>query len=214
MLKQMTFVKRRIAILILLIIFFCLQTMLVLSNSITAFESNIYEMIIKLMSPTITNAMTMVSDIGSVTAVTVIIIIMVLLPRTRRTLGFPVLAAVSASVLLNHLLKSIIARPRPDIMWLVDETGYGFPSGHSMNNAALYMVLALIVWRQVKCVRARILITIFLAAMPFFIGISRIYLGVHNVADVLAGWAMGAVCALIADTLWQVYSQDKGHTPL
>lgn len=214
MLEQMTFVKRRIAILILLIIFFCVQTMLVLSNSITAFESNIYELIIKLMSPALTHAMAKVSDIGSVTAVTVIITIMILLPRTRRTLGFPVLAAVSASVLLNHLLKSIIARPRPDIMWLVDETGYGFPSGHSMNNAALYTMLALIVWKQVKCVRTRILITIFLAAMPFLIGISRIYLGVHNVADVLAGWAMGAACALIADTLWQVYSQDKGRIPV
>lgn len=211
--EKMIFLKRRIAILLLLIAGFCVQTMFILNNDMTAFERNVYAKLAGLISPALTLFMTVVSDLGSVMAVTVIIFILLLLPRTRRTFGFPVMAAVSASVILNYLLKNAIARPRPDIMRLVYEIGYGFPSGHSMNNAALYTMLALVVFRQKKSLYVRFLIAALFAVMPFFIGISRIYLGVHNTADVLAGWAMGAVCAFITDTLWLLYLRDSFRSP-
>lgn len=207
--RKLTFLKRRIAISLLLITFFCVQAVFVLNDSITVFERNTYYIVIRLMSPALTFVMTAISAFGSTTAVAVIIIAVILLPRVRRSLGFPLVAVTSASVLLNHLLKNAIARPRPDIMRLVDETGYGFPSGHAMNNAALYTMLALVACRQVKRAETRLLIVMLSAAMPFFIGISRIYLGVHGAADILAGWALGAACALIADTLLPACSQGK-----
>lgn len=195
--------KRPVTCSLLLITAFCALTVLVLGDKLAVFESKVYVGVIRPMSPFLTDIMISVSNFGSATAIVVVCALLLALPVTRMRFGFPVAACASATAVLNAALKKIIARPRPDILQLVAETGYGFPSGHSMNNAALYVMLALITGRLVKSDKTRLPILLLSLVIPFFIGISRIYLGVHNAADVLAGWMMGAVCALLTDAVWQ-----------
>jgi membrane-associated phospholipid phosphatase len=113
-----------------------------------------------------------------------------------------VLALVTMS--LNHVLKSLIANPRPFIgegtyaeKWAVSEAKahelaaeYSTPSGHAMTGASFYSYLY-------ASVRNRYVRIVTVAAL-LLTGLSRPYLGVHYVEDVLMGWALGLAIALFA----------------
>ena len=108
------------------------------------------------------------------------------------------LTAVLGGSLLSYLLKGIFDRPRPD---LVADTSYminaSFPSGHSLLAAATYLTLGSLIAQIQPRFRLRAF-TIFLAIfVTVLVGFSRVYLGVHWPSDVLAGWMIGAVWALL-----------------
>lgn len=119
-------------------------------------------------------------------------------------LAVRLLAVVLLASSFNDLLKVLIANPRPFIRhgtylekWAVSPASakvlaaeYSTPSGHAMGAAAFYTYLFALVrnrFVRVACVLAIILI-----------GVSRPYLGVHYVEDVLLGWAFGLAVALVA----------------
>jgi undecaprenyl-diphosphatase len=98
--------------------------------------------------------------------------------------------------------KYLIPRKRPDLpnpIVTIPATR-SFPSGHALNSAAAYMVIALMATRQKPWRLPKLLIiggTFFLIIL---IGFTRIFLCVHWLSDVLAGWSAGFGLALIA--LW------------
>ncbi len=91
---------------------------------------------------------------------------------------------------LNSMLKFLFHLPRPfwfdaNVKSLSIETSFGLPSGHSQNSASLWGMLAAS-GRKKGLWIASILIV-------FFIGLSRLYLGMHFLHDVLAGWLVGVI---------------------
>lgn len=93
-------------------------------------------------------------------------------------------------VALNQALKFLIQRPRPEGFALATESGFSFPSGHSMAAMAFFGLLVWMVWHYQRdktlrwgCAGAFSLIIV-------LIGLSRIYLGVHYASDVLAGFCV------------------------
>jgi membrane-associated phospholipid phosphatase len=110
-------------------------------------------------------------------------------------------SAVGGSALLNLVLKIIFHRTRPVFpqAFLVD-TGYSFPSGHTMISLAFYGVIAYIALTYIKGRSWKVLTVVGALVISVVIGFSRLYLGVHYLTDVLAGWAAGglwlAVCIL------------------
>lgn len=107
-----------------------------------------------------------------------------------RAPGRCVLLNVVCVVVLNQLLKFMVQRPRPDGFRLVAETGYSFPSGHSMLAMAFFGLLAWMVWRYDKDPAERRLFSILFAVIAVLVGMSRIYLGVHYASDVVAGFCV------------------------
>lgn len=94
---------------------------------------------------------------------------------------------------LNQVLKQIVQRPRPDGFRLIAETGYSFPSGHSMISMAFFGLLVWMVWTYEKDrVLARIWCVLF-SLVIVMVGVSRIYLGVHYASDVLAGFCVSLI---------------------
>ncbi len=92
----------------------------------------------------------------------------------------------------NYLLKLAIANPRPDSSYWyqgVEETNYSTPSNHAQLSSTMYS------WFSLKIKTWWILILSIV--LTFLIGISRVYLGVHYLEDVLIGWGVGIVTALI-----------------
>lgn len=101
---------------------------------------------------------------------------------------------------LNFALKHAFARPRPDLFQEIATLhSYSFPSGHAMAAAAIYGMIAVVVARLAP--RLRGWVTIGAVLLILLIGLSRIYLGVHWVTDVLAGYAAGATI-LLGGILW------------
>lgn len=95
--------------------------------------------------------------------------------------------------LANSLIKNIICRERPfnsddRIQNLRDESGYSFPSGHSMISAALYPSAA----QQVSSSKRKLL-TISAIALSALVAISRMYVGAHYLTDVICGLVLGFI---------------------
>jgi membrane-associated phospholipid phosphatase len=119
-----------------------------------------------------------------------------------KKLAFRLSALVLITMSLNHLLKTLIANPRPFIRegtylekWAVSAANahelapeYSTPSGHAMAGSCFYSYLC----AGVNNPYARI------AAIATLIltGISRPYLGVHYIEDIFLGWALGIPIAL------------------
>ena len=97
------------------------------------------------------------------------------------------------AVLLNQAMKFAIQRPRPDVLRLVDVSGFSFPSGHSMAAMAVFGLLAWCVWRYERNPRRRIALMCLFALVIVMVGISRIYLGVHYASDVLGGFCVSTI---------------------
>ncbi|MBC1298384.1 phosphatase PAP2 family protein, partial [Nostoc sp. UCD122] len=112
------------------------------------------------------------------------------------------IAGVGA-ILLNCLMKIFFGRARPALWKHIINVGqHSFPSGHAMVSIVIYGFTGYILAKQFPEWRFWIYgLTVFLVAA---IGFSRLYLGVHWLTDVTAGYAAGLVwliaCILILES--------------
>jgi membrane-associated phospholipid phosphatase len=105
--------------------------------------------------------------------------------------------ALVGSQLLTWILKSVFERPRPafdDPVATAD--WFSFPSGHALSSIALYGALAYLFGRRLSP-RARATCFYGVAVLVAAIGFSRLYLGVHFLTDVLAGYSAGLAWLLV-----------------
>jgi len=98
------------------------------------------------------------------------------------------------SIVSFAIIKQIIARPRPHSI-LVDAHNYSFPSGHSTMAMAMALGVYFVFVDKIKYKFLWLLVAI---SWALLVGFSRIYLNVHWVSDVLAGFSLGIVCALLS----------------
>ena len=98
---------------------------------------------------------------------------------------------LSLAGILIVSLKHLYQRPRPDILHLVEEKGFSFPSGHSLAVTLLIGSLIIIVGQRVKDRTVRLILQILLGIYLVSVIVSRVYLGVHYPSDVLASLCLG-----------------------
>jgi membrane-associated phospholipid phosphatase len=154
------------------------------------------------ISPGLTAFMRFASLVGTppVSGLIAVIVGGVLLrARSHRRL-YAFAATVIGGALLNPALKLVFHRDRPSgFAALGHAPGYSFPSGHAMGATLLFGSLAYVIYFSIDhSRRLRLLAVTLCVLMILCIGASRIYLGVHFLSDVLAGFAAGlcwvAVC--------------------
>ena len=104
-------------------------------------------------------------------------------------------------VILNQVFKFLVHRPRPDGFRLITESGYSFPSGHSMVAMAFYGLLAWMVWRYERDPLVRRVCVTGFGLVVVLVGVSRIYLGVHYASDVIAGFCLALAWLLLYTTI-------------
>ncbi len=159
---------------------------------INSIDTNIYNSIFKLNSELTTLIMAFISHLGSATILIMLCVVFAILQKTRK-ISLLVTLNLAISYTLNSIIKLIVARPRPNVLPLVYEEGYSFPSGHAMVCTAFYGFLIYITYKNVKNKFLKNAIIYGLNLLIFLIGISRIYLGVHYATDVLGGFIIGIV---------------------
>ena len=134
------------------------------------------------------------------------------LAMTRKShAALTVLVAVSSGVLLSQTMKWAYARPRPELVSHGAEVyTASFPSGHSMMSAIVYLTLGALLARTQSGQGVKAYILSVAVILTVLVGTSRVYLGVHWPTDVLAGWALGGVWALIC-WLAMLWLQSRGQ---
>jgi membrane-associated phospholipid phosphatase len=113
--------------------------------------------------------------------------------RHRQTDALFVALAFLGAQVLSTGMKLGFRRERPFFPDpLATESTFSFPSGHSLVSLAVYGSIALLLARRVRSPGWRALLFAGTALLVLAIGFSRLYLGVHFLSDVLAGYAAGA----------------------
>ena len=106
---------------------------------------------------------------------------------------------VFISALLNSFLKDLFQDPRPESIESIDpflvglDPSYGFPSGHAQ--------LAVVIWGFILLRSKNNFIKILCLFLIASISFSRIYLGVHDIADVISGIIFGIVSIILLEQL-------------
>ncbi|MEO8459592.1 MAG: phosphatase PAP2 family protein [Dokdonella sp.] len=162
-----------------------------------------------------TSVMAVVTYLGApivVIAIAAVAMLVLASLRARYQLLLIVLA-VPGGALLNVIIKQLIHRHRPVFVDPIQTlTTYSFPSGHAMGSTVLYGVLAAIIVRHVRDWRVRMLTIVGAALLVGLICFSRIYLGVHYLSDVVAGFLEGIVwlgaCLAAVDALRRRTARD------
>ncbi|MDO4796970.1 MAG: phosphatase PAP2 family protein [Coriobacteriales bacterium] len=145
--------------------------------------------VIKLRTPWITGIMEGFSSLSSPIVIGVMFLMVIAFAPGRRP-GLCAFVNLVSVVLINQVLKYIVQRPRPDGFRLISETGYSFPSGHSMVSMAFYGLCAWMVWNYERDRIMRWACCIAFSLIIVVVGMSRVYLGVHYASDVIAGFCV------------------------
>lgn len=120
-----------------------------------------------------------------------------------------VLTAIALIGPLNTLLKHYFGRVRPDFAQggaRLDSLSY--PSGHSSGIATLVTVALVLAW-PLLAGRARHLALAAGIALTFLVGLTRLWLGVHFLSDVLGGWALGVGWSLLTALLFGAFAEGR-----
>ncbi|QMU30352.1 phosphatase PAP2 family protein [Adhaeribacter radiodurans] len=151
---------------------------------------------------------TQAGSVYGVTALTTLISILLLWKKRLYQL-LALLVSVLGSGISMHFSKFYFHRERPlNLAYYATEGSFSFPSGHSTSAMALVGVLCYIAVLEVKSNKVRSLIIILGLSYILLMGFSRIYLGVHFLTDVAAGFLLGLLWVLLAVGLME-YSALK-----
>lgn len=143
-----------------------------------------------------------VSWLGAPVLFAVDIVFAIVLAMRREWRAFTIwTVAIVGGVSLDEVLKLAFHRARPDVASeFISRRSWSFPSGHAMNSLVTYVMLAYLLREYVVNERTRIAIAVGAALLILAIGFSRLYLGVHYLSDVTAGYLAGGAWTLACIT--------------
>jgi undecaprenyl-diphosphatase len=143
-------------------------------------------------SPQLTTAAQLISLLGSEVVWVIAAVLLAWFAWHRRwSSAISILLVAGGAQLLNDVLKAFFHRTRPEpVTGLISAQAFSFPSGHAMVSAAFYFYLAYLAWRFVHG-WWRFALIVGLVLLVLLIGLARLYLEVHFLSDVIAGYLAG-----------------------
>ncbi|MEG1059124.1 MAG: phosphatase PAP2 family protein [Clostridia bacterium] len=201
--------KKKVALIVVPIILFCMLALCVKADLSIEFENWVYSEAVEHMSPVVTNIVKFITRLGNASSIILFCFVLLIIPYTRHKYGMPVSISVIISGIFTIVLKKAFVRQRPDILRLVTESTYSFPSGHAMINGAMYIMIILLVLKYVKSKKIKTALISLCSFLIVSIGFSRVYLGVHYISDIIGGWLLGFVVAFVIYIIWKNRVIDK-----
>lgn len=186
----------------LLLVLFFIDLILVITGNSRFIDEFLYSCISSIKSDFMTDLMLFITSLAStrfLVLVNVGLLLICVVFKKYKLLILPISSLIS--VVINNLFKLLIARDRPLDIALIEEKFYSFPSGHSMIAIMFYGAVIYLVNRYK--IRGYKYITVALIFLIFFVGVSRIYLGVHFATDVLGGWLLASALLIVFTIIWE-----------
>ena len=169
----------------------------VLEDEILTLDIYGYNLVSKyLISDFITPIAKCITQLGGAIFLIILSLFLLIVIKNKK-MSLLICLNLALSAILNQALKFIVQRPRPTEYRIIDETGYSFPSGHSMVSAAFYGFLIYLIYKNIKNKYIKWSLITLLSCITLLIGISRIYLGVHYTSDVIAGFLISTSYLII-----------------
>ena len=167
---------------------FIIITILLYINHLNTIDNLLYNNIMGIRSTLLDFFFINITKLCNPLFITIASIIVLMLLRKDNRLFFGINTLLT--IFTNQILKRIIRRPRPNHIRLIKESGFSYPSGHSMIAVALYGFLIYLVIKKVKNKYLKISLITLLISIIILVGISRVYLGVHYPTDVISGYLL------------------------
>jgi undecaprenyl-diphosphatase len=175
---------------------FCAIAFFVMTGNAAGFDDPIRYFFYDLRIDGLNTLLEGITYLGNWQSVVIVCLLLLAYDKTRIPYGVLGATVAIADTLLNKGLKQLFERARPeDIVPLIEQGGYAFPSGHSVTSMAFYGMLLFLVQTRMEDRKKANTLSVVLILLIALIGPSRIYLGVHYPTDVLAGWAEGVFVA-------------------
>ena len=135
-----------LGIALIFLILFLIILYAVLTKKISSLDQFVYDKISRLINPTNTKIMKCITFFGSVIGIIFGLFVSYFVLESKFDKIFLTLIMLGEAA-LNNLIKVIIKRPRPIINPLVTETGYSFPSGHTMSSTIFFSMILFFLWK-------------------------------------------------------------------
>lgn len=198
---------KKFTIIFLTLIFILLTFFVVTKNSfVLDFDNYIITMTIPFHSPSLNIFMVRVTELGNIFQGSIIFLLLglILIIKKQRESLYTLVISVLSGTILVETIKILVGRERP-VSHMLIESDSSFPSGHTILSTlylciSLVLIAPLIENKFVK--RAFILLSSILFPL---IALSRIYLSVHFLSDVVAGAILGILCFMVTRSLVKHY---------
>jgi membrane-associated phospholipid phosphatase len=178
-----------------------LLTHVLLHGPVGRWDERADEWFVAHRTPTLNAVTSVATTIGSTTTVLAIGVVAVVLLALRRLWGEIglVVTALVIEVAVFLATTFLVERPRPAVPRLDSAPPTSsFPSGHAAAAIALWVSLALVVTAHVRNATARTLVWVIAIAVPLFVGLARLYRGMHHPTDVMASVVLGGGAVVIS----------------
>ena len=146
---------------------------------------------------TIMKAITKLSDTTYIIIIAIILSLLFLFKWKEKNIAKLIPCSLLLVTIVNNTLKVIFQRERPLGHRLIEITGYSFPSGHAMASMAFYGLLIYIIYHKVLNKNLRNILISINIIIILLIGISRVYLGVHYLSDIIVGYSISIIYLLL-----------------
>ncbi|HEX2371407.1 MAG TPA: bifunctional DedA family/phosphatase PAP2 family protein [Solirubrobacterales bacterium] len=167
----------------------------------------------------LTDVADVITALGSLAVVLPVALVSgIVLAVSRRWLELGVLvAAIAITIVGVDTIKDSVERPRPPNA-PTDVHGTAFPSGHAAYSVIYAWLAITVVVRLRPGLTNGTAVLVFGIALTALIGLTRIYLGVHYMSDVVSGWGLGisafsacAAAAILATHVRQNARNARAH---
>ena len=187
--------KKKIITVIGLSILFVIISILVIFGLTNSIDMGFYNYLMNFRCEFLDNYFILITKCGDVSFICGLVLGVILILRNKYSLLYGCLAVDCA--LTNKIVKHIIRRDRPDVLKLIKQGGFSYPSGHSMISMCMYGCLIYVVLKKIKNKYLKWFLVFILSLLIVSVGLSRIYVGVHYLSDVVSGFILGLIILIL-----------------
>lgn len=181
-----------------------------MTSFIMHIDANVLHSLYSLRDMRVVFGMIGISELGEWYAVGGLTLVGIVVFLYRRHFAYAqgIALSVATAVVTTTFLKLATGRTRPPLEYQAyHESGYSFPSAHAALSFAFLGFIVFVIWRSRLSRPVRLMASLACIFLGVLIGFSRLYLGVHFLSDVLAGYVVGALCVSLA--VWATKALEK-----